>query len=86
VADSAFTVPVTVTDLRVGDVIKWSDGRYYVVDTAPETGAWSGEYSEPKVAVFVTEMNVALYRMGDSASQVHAPEAVLNVLMPRPTE
>jgi len=86
VTQSVFTVPVTVTDLRVGDVIMWSDGRYYVVDTSPASGAWSGEYSEPKVAVCVTEMNSALDRVGSSATQVHAPEAVLDVLMPRPTE
>jgi hypothetical protein len=84
--DDAFTVPVTATDLRVGDVIKWPGGRYYVVDTPPESGARSEEYSEPKVAVRVTEMNDDLARVGNSAAQVHAPEAVLDVLTPRPTE
>lgn len=83
---NAFTVPVTATDLRVGDVIKWPGGRYYVVDTPPESAARSEEYSEPKIAVSVTEMNVDLSRVGNSATQVHPPEAVLDVLTPRPAE
>ena len=82
--ESAFTVPVTATDLRVGDVIKWPDGRYFAVDTPPKSGAWSGEYSEPEVAVRVTQMNDYMYRVGDSATQVHPAETVLDVLMPRP--
>jgi hypothetical protein len=86
VNSDAFTVPVTATDLRVGDVIKWPGGRFYVVDTPPESGAHSEEYSEPKVAVSVTEMNDDLNRVGASARQVHPPTAVLDVLTPRPTE
>ena len=89
--EDAFTVQVTVTDLRVGDVIKWPGGRYYTVDTPPESGGHSEEYSEPKVVVFVTEMdgdemNGDMYRVGISATQVHAPQAVLDVLIPRPAE
>ena len=84
--DDGFTIPVTATDLRVGDIIKWSDGRYYAVDTPPESGDHSEEYSEPKVAVYVTEVNGNQTPVGNSGKQEHAPEAVLNVLMPRPDE
>jgi hypothetical protein len=84
--ENAFTVPVTATDLRVGDVIKWSDGRYYAVDTPPESGDRSEEYSEPKIAVFVTEVNDNKTPVGNSGKQEHAQEAILDVLTPRPTE
>jgi hypothetical protein len=84
--DDEFTVPVTATDLRVGDVIRWPDGRYYVVDTPPEQGVHSEEYSEPKIAVCVTEMNHDMTPAGNSGKQEHPPEAVLNVLTPRPPE
>jgi hypothetical protein len=86
VTEDAFTVQVTVTDLRVGDVIKRPNGRYYAVDTPPESGARSEEYSEPKVVVFVTEMDGDMDRVGISATQLHPPEAVLDVLTPRPAE
>jgi hypothetical protein len=86
VTEDAFTVQVTVTDLRVGDVIKRPSGHYYAVDTPPESGARSEEYSEPKVVVCVTEMNDDMVRVGNSATQLHPPEAVLDVLTPRPAE
>jgi hypothetical protein len=84
--ENAFTVPVTATDLRVGDVFKWSDDRYYAVDSLLESGNQSEEYSEPKIAVCVTEVNDDRTPVGNSGKQEHAPEAVLDVLTPRPTE
>jgi hypothetical protein len=86
VNENATTVPVTATDLRVGDVIKWTDGRFYTVDTPPESGDRSEEYSEPKILVCVTEVIGDFNRVGNSARQVHAQEAILDVLTPRPTE
>jgi hypothetical protein len=84
--EGAFFVPVTATDLRVGDVIKWSDGRYYAVDSLLDSDNHSEEYSEPKMAVCVTEVNDDRTPVGNSGKQEHAPQAVLNVLTPRPGE
>ena len=82
--ENASTVPVTATDLRVGDVIKWQDGRYYAVNTLPEAGHYPQEYSEPKMAIWVTEMNEDMIPVTNSTKQIHADNAVLDVLTPRP--
>ncbi len=82
--ENTSTVPVTAPDLRVGDVIKWPDGRYYAVDTLPEPGRYQEEYSAPLIAIWVTEMNEDMTPAGNSERQVHAEDAVLDVLTPRP--
>jgi hypothetical protein len=84
VTENASTVPVTATDLRVGDVIKWSDGRYYAVDTLPEPGHYSQEYSEPEMSILVTEMNEDMTPMTNSKKVRHSDAAVLDVVTPRP--
>jgi len=78
------TVPVSTADLRVGDVIRWPDGRYYAVHTAPRQGPYREEYSEPLVAVGVTEVSEDLTPVAPEAQLVHAPDAVVDVLEPRP--
>jgi hypothetical protein len=85
VTENASTVPVTATDLRVGDVIKWSDGHYYAVDSLPEP-AYPQEYADPGTTVWVTELNEDMTRVANSAKVLHPDEAVLNVLTPRPED
>jgi hypothetical protein len=85
VTENAFTVPVTAPDLRVGDVIKWIDGRYYAVDSLPEP-AHPQEYADPGTTVWVTELNEDMTRVTNSAKVLHSDEAVLNVLTPRPED
>jgi hypothetical protein len=85
VTENASTVPVTATDLRVGDVIKWIDGRYYAVDSLPEPG-YPQEYADPRTAVWVTALNEDMTRVTNSTKVIHADEAVLDVLTPRPED
>jgi hypothetical protein len=83
VTDNRSTEPVSAADLQVGDIIEWPDGRYYAVDTFPEPGH-AEEYSEPRIAVWVTQMNDDLIRMASSTREILFPEAEMNVLTPRP--
>jgi len=79
------TEPVTATDLRVGDVIKAIDGRYYVVDTRPEQGLERDEYSVPHITYLATEVNTDRTPVAKSEMRtLHAEDAVLDVLTPRP--
>jgi hypothetical protein len=75
---------LTAPDLRVGDVIKWPDGRYYAVDTLPEPSRYPEEYEGPRIASWVTEMNADLAPIANGEKQVHSEDAVLDVLTPRP--
>ena len=83
-SEDTSTMPVTAEDLRVGDVIRWPDGRYYSVDTPPESSRYPQEYSPLRMAVWVTQMNADMVPVANSAKQVHSPDAVLDVLTPRP--
>jgi hypothetical protein len=85
VPENVATVPVSAADLRIGDVIKRPDGRYYVVDTVPQPGRYPEEYSELMVAIRVTEVGEDLTPVADAVKQVHSPDVVLNVLTPRPS-
>jgi hypothetical protein len=80
----AATVPVAVDDLRVGDVITWSDGRRYAVVTVPVSSSYPQEYAPFRVMIWVTEINPDTTRTPGREKQVHSPDAVLNVLTPRP--
>jgi hypothetical protein len=84
--ENTTTVPVKAADLKVGDVVKWPDGRYCVVDTPPEPGHFAAEYGEPLVAFWATETNADMTRPASSTKQIHASYAVLDVLEPRPSE
>jgi hypothetical protein len=53
--ENTSTVPVRAADLRVGDVVKWRDGRYCVVESLPEPNHFATEYAEPLVAFWATE-------------------------------
>lgn len=79
------TVPVIATDLRVGDVFKGSDGRYYTVDTPPEPIRLQ-EYSAANIAFRVTEMNEDMTPVANSTRVIHEEDAELEVLTPRPEE
>ena len=84
-SEDTSTVPVTAADLQVGDVIKATDGHYYAVDTRPEPGRERGEYAEPHIVISVTQMNDDMIQVPNSGKRVvHAQDAVLNVLTPRP--
>jgi hypothetical protein len=85
VTEDAFIVPVTAPDLRVGDVIKWIDGRYYAVDSLPNAED-PQEYADPGTTVWVTELNDDMTRLTNSTKVLHSDEAVLNVLTPRPED
>jgi hypothetical protein len=82
--DDNSAVPVTARDLRVGDVIRWTDGRLRSVDTPPETTNFHGEYAEPKILVWVTELNADKAPAGERERQLFAEDDVLQVLAPRP--
>lgn len=82
--DIAATVPVAVDDLRVGDVIRWSDGRRYAVVSVPVSSRYPQEYAPFRVMIWVTEINPDMTRALGREKQVHSPDAVLNVLTPRP--
>jgi hypothetical protein len=84
--ENATTVPVRAADLRVGDVVKWPDGRYCVVDTLPESSHVAAEYGESRVAFWATETNADMIRPVGSTQHIHASYAVLDVLEPRPPE
>jgi hypothetical protein len=78
-------VEVTATDLRVGDVVKAVDGHYYLVDTRPEQGLERDEYSSPHITFLATEVNADRTPVANSEKRtVHAEDAVLDVLTPRP--
>jgi hypothetical protein len=79
--ESTPIAPVRAADLRVGDVVKWPDGRYCVVDTRPEPSHVAAEYGEPQVAFWATETNADKTRPASSKKY-----AVLDVLEPRPAE
>lgn len=81
---SASTVPVTAEDLQVGDVICWPDGHYCAVDTLPESGRYEQEYAEPKLAVWVTEVNADKAPIGQSTREIYSQDAVFQVMTPRP--
>jgi hypothetical protein len=83
-ADNTSTVPVAATDLRVGDVIRWPDGRYFAVNTKPEPNHHPEEYSAPRIAVWVTKINQDMTPVANSAEQVLSRDTVLEVLTPRP--
>jgi hypothetical protein len=86
VSEDTSTEPVTAADLRVGDVIKASDGRNYVVDTAPEPEPDREEYLTPNIAIQVTELTADLTPVANTEKRiVHAQDAILNVLRPGPT-
>lgn len=79
------TVPVTVPDLRVGDVIKASNGHYYAIDTLPEPSTERQEYPVPHIVMRVTEMNGDMSQAPNGEKRVVYPQdAVLDVLTPRP--
>jgi hypothetical protein len=87
VAESASTVEVTATDLRIGDVVKGIDGRYYAVNTLPEPSPHQQEYAVPHITFLVTEVNEDRTPIANSEGEkrtIHEEDAVLDVLTPRP--
>jgi hypothetical protein len=84
VTDDISTVPVAATDLQVGDVIRWPDGRYFAVNSEPEQSLYPEEYSAPRVVIWATEINQDMIPLANSAKQVLELNIVLNVLTPRP--
>jgi hypothetical protein len=85
VSDDTSTVPVTATDLQVGDVIKGEDGHYYAVDTLPEPSRERQEYPVPHIVMQVTEMNSDMIQPANGGKRMVFPQdAVLDVLKPRP--
>jgi hypothetical protein len=84
VTDDISTVPVAATDLQVGDVIRWPDGRYFAVNSEPEPSRYPEEYSAPRLAIWATEINQDMTPVANSAKQVLELNVVLNVLTPRP--
>jgi hypothetical protein len=85
VSEDTSTVPVTVPDLQVGDVIKASNGHYYAVDTLPEPSNERQEYPVPHIMMRVTEMNGDMTHVANGEERVVYPQdAVLDVLTPRP--
>jgi hypothetical protein len=87
VTENASTVEVTATDLLVGDVIKGTDGRYYAVKTLPEQSPNQQEYAIPNISFLVTEVKEDRTPIGNSDGEkraIHAEDAVLDVLTPRP--
>lgn len=81
------TEPVIASDLRVGDVIRTPDGRYYAVDTQPQPSRENQEYPVPHIYLQVTEMNAdrAPVEKGENRL-VLAQDADLDVLLPRPAD
>jgi len=87
VSEDTSTVPVSVPDLQVGDVIKASNGHYYAVDTLPELSTEQQEYPVPHIMMWVTEMNGDMIHAANSEKRVIYPQdAVLDVLTPRPKD
>jgi hypothetical protein len=86
VTDNVSTVPVAAADLQVGDVIRWPDGRYFAVNSEPETSRYPEEYSASRVAIWATEVDQDMTPVTNSAKQVLELNVVLNVLTPRPTK
>jgi hypothetical protein len=84
VTDNISTMPVAATDLQVGDVIRWPDGRYFAVNSEPEQTRHPEEYSAPRVAIWATEIDQDMTPVGNSAMQVLELNIVLDVLTPRP--
>jgi hypothetical protein len=84
--ENTSTVPVRAADLRVGDVVKWPDDRYCVVDTLPELSHFAAEYAEPRVLFWATETNADMTQPATRTQHIHASYAVLDVLEPRPPE
>jgi hypothetical protein len=85
VSEDTSTVPVTVPDLQVGDVIKASNGNYYAVDTLPEPSNERQEYPVPHIMMWVTEMNGDMTHVANSKKrEVFPQDAVVDVLTPRP--
>jgi hypothetical protein len=85
VSEDTSTVPVTVPDLQVGDVIRASNGHYYAVDTLPEPSNERQEYPVPHIMMSVTEMNGDMTHVANGKKRVVYPQdAVLDVLTPRP--
>jgi hypothetical protein len=84
--ENTSTVPVRAADLRVGDIVKWPDGRNCVVDNLPEPSQPDAEYGEPLVAFWATETNADTTRPASSTKFMHASYAVLDVLEPRPSD
>jgi hypothetical protein len=87
VAESASTVEVTATDLRIGDVVKAIDGRYYAVNTLPEPSLHQEEYAVPHITFLVTEVNEDRTPKANGEGEkrtIHEEEAVIDVLTPRP--
>jgi hypothetical protein len=70
----------------VGDVIKWLDGHYCTMDKLPEQGRYEQEYSDPTIAIWVTELDADMAPAGPSVKQLHEPDAILDVRTPRPGE
>ena len=69
-AENTSTVPVTATDLRVGDVIKWPDGRYFAVDSLPEPSRYQQEYSAPLIGIQVTPIAGDMTLVANSTRQI----------------
>jgi hypothetical protein len=78
------TVSVSAADLRIGDVIRWPDGRCYAVDAVPQPDRYPEEYSEPMVAIRVTEIDEDMTPVADAVKQALSPDIVVDVLTPRP--
>lgn len=84
-AENTSTVEVIATDLRIGDVVKGIDGHYYTVDSTPERGLERDEYAAPHITFLATEVNPDRTPVANSEQRaVHAEDAVLEVLTPRP--
>ena len=82
--ESTATVPVTATDLQVGDVIKAWNGHYYAVDTRPVPSRNPEEYLEPHMDIGVTETHADRTPVPNSAKRVAlSQDAVFDVLVPR---
>jgi hypothetical protein len=86
VTESISTVPVTAADLLVGDVFKSpGGGRYYAVDTPPVSSRYPEEYAEPKIAIWVTELNEYMIPAATYCTKlIYSSDAVLDALIPRP--
>jgi hypothetical protein len=86
VTENTSTVPVTAANLLVGDVFKSPGGsRYYAVDTPPKANQYPEEYAEPKIAIWVTELNEYMTPVATYCTKlIYSSDAVLDALIPRP--
>lgn len=82
--ENVATVSVSAADLRIGDVIRWPDGRCYAVDAMPQPDQYPEEYSEAMVAIRVTEVDEAMTPVAAAVKQTLSPDIVIDVLTPRP--